>query len=251
MDDVLKRAIDLREQRKNIQKSHDKLIRDLRVYYTGLPTKALYPYDYQYSEIFLNILRNKALMCPLYHHLYIQVEKTVEECLKRSIPIENWYVYGIASIDYDDYMKRLDKAKDEIVLETIITGLKDIADIDSLDQSIINSTIDEIRKTGLDTELTHLTTENQNIKAVVTYFSRSMEEGNPIYLTVNEKSSGRFGRKQIGTAEKEQLYFWISKLTLNTTSVKIKAKGPSDRADWHLKDKPRSMEFSIEEILNG
>jgi len=249
--DVLDRAVELREQRKKNRKPMDKPIRDFRVYYTGLPAKALYPYDYQFSEIFLNILKNKGLMCPTYHHLYIQVEKNVEECLRRSIPIENWYVYGISTIDYDNYVKQPNKAKAEIVLETMALGLKDISDIDGLDQSIINSTIAKIQESGLDTELTHLTADNQNFQVKVTYFSRSMEDGNPIYLTVIEKSSGRSGKKQIGEAEKDQLHFWISKLTLNNTSVKIKARASSDRTDWHLKDKSRSMEFNIKEILNG
>ena len=251
MDNALDRAVALREQRKVNRKPQDKSIRDIRVYYTGLPTKALYPYDYQYSEIFLNILRNKRLMCPVYHHLYIQVEKTIEECLRRSIPLENLYVYGVATIDYDYYLKQSDKAKAEIVFETIVNGLNDIAEIDRLDQSIIHSTINEIKESGLDTELVHLTAENQNFRAVITYFSRSLEGGNPIYLTVTDKSSGRSEKKQIGEAEKDQLYFWISKLTINNTSVKIKARSPSARADWHLKDKPRSMEFIIKEILNG
>src|SRR5476649_1379232 len=104
--DTLERAINLRAERKKNQKPKDTIIKDLRVYYNSLPPKALYPYDYQYTEIFLNILRNKGLGCPHYHHLYIQAGKTIEDCLIHSVPYDNWYVCGIAVIDYDKYLNQ-------------------------------------------------------------------------------------------------------------------------------------------------
>jgi len=245
------RAIELREKRKINRHPKDKVIRDFRVYGSRLPEKALYPYDYQYAEIFLNKLRSKGLLCPTYHHLYIQAAKTFEDCLNGSNALENWYVYGLATIDYDSYVKQSDTAKETLVLNTIINGLMDIADIDDLDQPTINSTIDEIKISGLNTELEHIVAENKNHKAIITYFSRSMEDGNPVYLNIIEKSTGRSGKIQIGEAEKDQLYFWISKLTLNNTHVKIKARNPSMKTEFYLKDKPGTMEFSIKEIING
>ncbi|MGN6640804.1 MAG: hypothetical protein ACTHJ8_17970 [Mucilaginibacter sp.] len=248
---TLECAVNFREERLKNQKPKNKVIKDFRVYAPRLPEKVLYPYDYQYAEIFLNILRNKELTCPTYHHLYVQVAKSFEDCLKGSIALEDWYVCGLAVIDYDNYLKQTNKEKEEIVLNAIIDGLNDITNIDGLDQSIINSTIDEVKKSGLDTELKHLTAENKDYLTTVTYFSRSMEEGNPIFLNIKEKSTGKSGRIQIGIAEKNQLYFWISKLTLNKSHVKIKARSLSAKADLYLMDKPRSMEFSIKKIING
>lgn len=52
LDDTIRRALEIREKRNKQEKPKDKLIRDLRVFCNGLPLKALYPYDYQYTEIF-------------------------------------------------------------------------------------------------------------------------------------------------------------------------------------------------------
>src|SRR5579872_3777811 len=202
--DTLERAINLRAERKKNQKPKDTVIRDLRVYYDSLPSKALYSYDYRYAEIFLNILRNKNLMCPVYHHLYIQVADTIEEALTRSIPFLKEYICGVATVDYSKYPQKNEGEKDQIVFNAITTGLKDIAEIDGLDMYIIDSTIEEIKLSGLNTELVHLTAENKIHTASVTYFSRSMEEGNPIYLNISEKLTGKSGKIQIGEAGKDQ-----------------------------------------------
>jgi hypothetical protein len=246
---TLERAIDLRELRKKSHKPKDKVIRDLRVYYTGLPKKALYPYDYQYSEIFKNLLKKKKFACPTYHHLYIQVEKTIEECLQRSIPIENWYIYGIAVIDYDNYLKQSIDGKEKIVFDLIVKGLKDIADIDGLDSPIIDETIDEIKHNGLDTELEYTTVENKNYILKVTYISKSMEEESPIYLTLFEKVSNNHCKVQIGRVENSVIYYWLQKITLTKTQIKIKSSN-SAAADVYLENKPRNMTYEIKELLN-
>jgi len=249
--DTLKHAINLRAERKNNQKIKDTIIRDLRVYYNSLPSKALYPYDYQFTEIFLNILKSKNLKCPHYDHLYIQVGKTIEDCLIHSIPYDNRYENGIAVIDYDEYQQQNEMGKQNIVFEIISAGLKDIATIDELDIGMINNTIDEIKLNALNTELVHMTAENENYRVLITYFSRSMEDGNPVYLNIVEKSTGRSGKIQIGKAGKDQLYFWVSKLSLNSNQVKIKARKSSVKTDLYLKDKTRDMEFNIKELING
>lgn len=81
----LQYALDQRGKRKQENKPKDKFIQDLRLYYTSeLPLKALYPYDYQYSEIFRRKLQQNGLMCPGYDHLYINIGENKEELLKRS-----------------------------------------------------------------------------------------------------------------------------------------------------------------------
>ncbi len=247
--DMLESAIDLREQRKKVHKPKDKLIRDLRVYYTGLPQKALYPYDYQYSEIFKNLLKKKKFTCPTYHHLYIQVEKTIEDCLRRSIPMEDWYVYGIAVIDYEKYVKQAHKEKENIVVEIIVNGLKDIANIDGLDISIIDEVTNEVKQNGLDTELEYTTIEDKNHKLVISYLSKSMEEECPIYFSLTEKSSNNYRKVQIGRAEHSVIYYWLQKVILTKTQIKIKSSS-SAAADVYLENKARNMTYEIKELLN-
>ncbi|MEO6849759.1 MAG: hypothetical protein ABI203_05235 [Mucilaginibacter sp.] len=246
----LKRAIGLREQRKIHKKPLDKEIRDLRVYCSSnFSNKALYPYDYKYTEIFLNLLRKKGLMCPVYNHLYIRVGNTFEDSLRGSIYFENWQIYGLSVIDYNDYLKRSDSEKELIVFESIATGLKDITDIDGLDNSIIDSVIKEIKENGLNTELEYKTVENNHYRLRISYLVGSMEDESSIFFTLTEKSSNKVRKILIGKADKFQIYLWLHKINITKTNITIKSSN-SITAQVLLKDKPRNMEFSIKEIIN-
>lgn len=247
--ETIKRALELREQRKRLSNKKSKRIRDLRVYYVGLPNKALYPFDYQYTEIFKNLLRKKELLCPTYHHLYIQVAKTMEECLINSFAIEDWYVYGLSVIDYDSYLKQTEAEKEQTVFNIIVNGLKDIVNIDKLDLSILNKTVEEVEKKGLDTELEYLSIENKNYKLVISYLSRSMEEQCPIFFNLLDKSSNKSKKIEIGRADNYQIYYWLQKVTMSSTQIKVTSSS-SIAADVYLKGKVRNMEFNIRSLLN-
>jgi len=243
-------AVNRREERLNNQKPKERLIKDLRVYYSGLPAIGLYPYDYQYGEIFRSLLRKKGLKCPTYSHLYILIAETFEECLMGSLSVEKWYTYGLSVIDYNGYLKSSHSEKEKIVIETIAAGLKDIANIDGLDISIIDSTIEEIEQTGLNTELDYKTIENNYYKLRISYLSGNMEDGCPIFFTLTEKSSDTTRKILIGNADKHQISMWLQKISLTKTHIKTKSSSTTMAQVW-LKDKPRSMEFSINEIING
>ncbi|MES2275859.1 MAG: hypothetical protein V4592_07545 [Bacteroidota bacterium] len=247
---TIKQTVDAREQRKLANKPKDKLIRDLRVYDYGFPKKAFYPYAYQYSEIFLNLLRRKKLMCPTYHHLYIGIANNTDDCLEHFFAYDTWQEFGLATINYTDYRYKTEPQKEQIVFEAMISGLNDLANIDKLDLSVINDTIEEIKLKGLDTELEFSVVENKKYKLVISYLSKSMEEKCPIYLNLIEKISGKANRIQIGRADNSQIYFWFQKVALNNDVIKIKSS-TSIAADVSLKDMPRNMEFKIQDILNG
>lgn len=247
-DDTLNRANKLRSERQKLDKPKNKLIRDLRVYYNGLPNKALYPYDYIYTEIFLNLLAREGLMCPTYHHLYIQVAKTIEEALKNSFSIEDWYVSGISVIDYDKFQTLSDKEKENEVFQTILKGLKDIATIDKLDTNIIDKVANLIKEKGKDTELHFKTIENDNYKLVITYFSRSMEDECPVFFNITDKTKDITRRHEIGKADNSQLFLWLQKITLTNKKIKIKSSD-SIRGQVWLKGKPTELEFEIAELL--
>lgn len=247
---VIKRAISLREERKRTHKVKDKKVRDLRVYYAGLPENALYPYDCIYAEIFRNILRKNELLCPTYQYLYIQIGKTMEDCLGNSLSLENWYMNGLSVINFDNYLRQTEDEKQQTVFNVIVNGLKDIVDIDKLDSSILDKTINEIKQKELDTELEYRIIENNKHKLTISYLSRSIEEGCPIYFTLLEKNSNRIKKKQIGVAlDNIQLYFWLQKVALTSTQIKVKSSN-SIEADVWLSDKIRDMEFNIKDFLN-
>lgn len=247
-DESLNRAIKIREERKRANKVKDKKVRDVRIYYNGFPNKALYPYDFQYVEIFRNLLRRSDLLCPTYHHLYIQVSKNFEDGLRRSFAIEDWYVNGVSVLDYDKYLKSSESEKEQIVIELISNGLQDIATVDNLDVSIIKTITDKVKSSGLDTELIFDRVENSNHALTITYLSRSMEEQCPIYFNLLDKKTNRTNKIQIGRADNFQIYFWLQKISLTRNKIKVKSSG-SIEANVYLKDKPRTMEFEIEDIM--
>jgi hypothetical protein len=247
--ETISRAIEKRDQRKQNVSIKDKIIRDLRIYYFDLPEKEFYPYDYQYIEIFRNILRRKKLMCPTYHHLYIRAAKSMDDCLLHSSTIENWYIYGLSTIDYNNYIKQDNKKKEQISFNTIVNGLMDIATIDKLDITIIEEAIEEIKQKGLDTELEYATVENKKHKLTISYFSRSMEEKCPIYFTLLDKASGHYKKIEIGRAEHSRIHFWLQKVNLTNTHIKVKSSS-SIAADVYLENMPRNMEFSIKDFIN-
>lgn len=247
-DELLDRAIKIREERKLTNKVKDKRVKDLRIYYNGFANKTLYPYDYQYTEIFRNLLRRSDLLCPTYHHLYIQASKTFEDGLRNSFSAEDWYINGISVLDYEKYLKSDEWEKERIVIDLISSGLLDIAAIDKLETSIINDVTNKVKIKGLDTELVFNQVENTNHLLTITYLSRSMEEECPIFFKLLDKTTGRSNKIEIGRADNSQIYFWLQKVSLTKDKIKVKSSGSIEAGVW-LRDKPRTMEFRIEEIL--
>lgn len=247
-DEAFIRALSLRKDRKANPKGKDKNIRDLRVYYVDLPTKALYPYDYQYSEIFLNLLSQQGLRCPQYHHLYILVGEKEGEIIRRSIPMEEWYVNGIALIDYQNYLSETPEQQDKVVFDLICAGLLDIAKIDQLDLELINRVIAQVKEKGLDTELLYKRVEHKNYTLTITYLARSMEDQCPVFFHIEDKKTNRKYKKQIGRADKFQVSAWLQKISLTRTQIKVRSS-TSVRSEVILKNMKRELVFDLAGLM--
>lgn len=248
LDEILRSAIESRKTRKATLKEADKGIRDLRTYYVDLPRKSFYPYDSQYLEIFRNLLSRSDLRCPTYHHLYIQVAKNREEALRHSESFTDWYIYGIAIVDYEDYKKKNEGEKSKAVFNLICDGLFDIAEIDNLDKDLIQRTIDEIAEKGLDTELSFKEIDHKKYSLRISYLARSMEEECPIFFTIEDKDTNKKYRIEIGRADIDQIRLWLQKVSLTRKKIKVKSS-ESIRANVWLKNKKRRMEFELADIM--
>lgn len=247
---IIEKSLEKRKQRRLTDKPKDKAIRDIRVFYNSLPNKSLYPFDFQFIEIFLNLLSKKQFKCPTYHHLYIAVGQTFEEALKTAYAYEDWFIYGIATIEYDKYQGSNEKQKEEMVFEIISEGLLDIAKIDKLDIKSLEEVITEIKVKGIGTELIFQTIENNSHELIISYFSGTYENECPIFINIKDKATGKSKRLQIGKAQNYQIYDWLHNVKLTMGMILIKS-GDSDRADMNLKNKPRTMEFKIAELLQS
>jgi hypothetical protein len=249
-EEKLKSALKERENRRSSIRNKDKVIRDIRIYYKEehIPKNGLYPIEYQYVEIFLNLLQKYRFSTPTYHHLYIQVAPTNEEAFIEMLPqIEDWYIFGVSTFNYKTYQNSDDKIKEEMIFNMIYHGLLDIVEVDNLDLELFQKVVNEIKIKGLDTELTFTTIENERYKLVVTYLSKSREEQCPIYFTLTDKKSNLSSRKEIGKADKSQIYYWLQKITLTRNSIKIQS-GNSSWANAWLENKPRFLEFQYSDF---
>lgn len=247
---IVHEAMKGREERKLANKPKDKRVRDLRMYYAGFPEGAFYPYDYQYVEIFRNLLRNSKILCPTYHHLYIKVANTFEDGLMYSVAAESWYVYGIAVLDYDKYLKGSEVEKQQMIIDVISDGLIDIARTDHLDMAIMSELIRTVKNNGLNTELIFKQIENRNHVLTISYLSGTKEEQCPVYFKVLDKKTNHSNRVEIGRAANHQIYFWLQKVTLTRDKVKIKPSN-SIEAGVSLGKKTIITEYSLKDILEG
>jgi len=74
----------------------------------------------------------------------------MDEALKASFAIEDWYVNGLAVIDFDHYQQLSEKEKEHCVFDLIAEGLKDIAILDQLDFSKMEEVFRKIKEKGLE-----------------------------------------------------------------------------------------------------
>lgn len=101
----------------------------------------------------------------------------------------------------------------------------------------------------LTTELTFRFIESKSHKLCVSYITDPFEKGSPVYFTLNDKTTGRSARAEIGRANHFQLPFWLQTISLTRNKIKIKSS-QSVAACVFLKDKPQIMEFDIEDFIS-
>lgn len=65
-----------------------------------------------------------------------------------AVRYEQWYIYGIATLDnYTEYLNLTDRQKAKIVFNIIKMGLNDVAKIDKLDTHTLNKVLDKVELT--------------------------------------------------------------------------------------------------------
>lgn len=143
----LQERIQEREVRSKSDHKANRLIQDLRLYYhfEGVGKLLFSPFDILLCKEVLFELRKSRFLLPQYSHLYIMVSNTFNNALSKAVRYEQWYIYGIATLNnYTEYPNLTDKQKQKIVFDIIKMGLNDIAKIDKLDTYILNNVLDKI-----------------------------------------------------------------------------------------------------------
>jgi hypothetical protein len=204
----------------------------------------LYPYDYQYADIFRSLLSKHELLLPNYDHIFIQIGTDHTN----PFPEQDWSRNEFVAIDYNGYLLKSEKEKEQIVFNLIIVGIKNIFERDKLDQNILDKTITEVSKCGLETELEFKTIENKKYLLKVTYFSRPLELLNPVFIELIDKNNSISKKLEIGKIDQLGIFQWLRKITLTNSKILIKSSN-SLWANVILKDYPRTIEYSIDEFL--
>ena len=236
-------ALENRENRRVAENIYNKRIKDLRIYEEELPLKFFTPYNYQYSEIFLNLLSHEDLMCPNYDHIYLKIAPTEKEALLHSFGYD-FYQVGIAFLDDEKYEKSSEKIKEEMFLQATISALKDIAGIDRLDLEKIDRVINIVKEKGLDIELIYRCIENAKFHLKITYFPKTLEEGSPVFLNITNKATQQIKRIEIGRIDYYKLHLWLQKITMTQKKITIKSSD-SIRGQVWLKGNQTFMEFDL------
>lgn len=151
---VTQKQIEERKQEREVRnKSNQKanrLIQDLRLYYHFENVGKLFfsPFDTLLCKEVLLQLRKNRFLLPQYSHLYIMVSNTFNNALSMAVRYEQWYIYGIATLDnYTEYPNLTDRQKAKIVFNIIKMGLNDVAKIDKLDTHTLNKVLDKVELT--------------------------------------------------------------------------------------------------------
>ena len=236
-------ALENRENRRVAENVYNKRIKDLRIYEEELPLKFFTPYNYQYSEIFLNLLSHEDLMCPNYDHIYLKIAPTEKEALLHSFGYD-FYQVGIAFLDDEKYEKSSEKIKEEMFLQATISALKDISGIDRLDLEKIDRVINIVKEKGLDIELIYRCIENAKFHLKITYFPKTLEEGSPVFLNITNKATQQIKRIEIGRIDYYKLHLWLQKITMTQKKITIKSSD-SIRGQVWLKGNQTFMEFDL------
>lgn len=138
-------------------------IKGIRIY-DEFDKSILAQFNYIYSEIFGNLLRESGVMLPNYDEIYINIAETVEEA-KQEIVLDTWHKYTYSTLDLSEYLSVDDTGESKMVFDSVCDGLRLITEFDHLDKGKIEEVIRIVANNGIDIELIYTSKQNKNYLA--------------------------------------------------------------------------------------
>lgn len=123
---------------------------------SGRLERVLEPAAGNYCKLFEGLLRDQRWMTPGYDEIYVNFDESVERaCLSRSA-VESWNENSYAGIPFEEFEAASPEMKDAILFEAYCTALRELTEIDHLDRVVLESVIEQIKRTGFATDLVYL-----------------------------------------------------------------------------------------------
>lgn len=139
--------------------------------------------------------------------------------------------------------------RDELVFDTIVAGLRDIATIDHLDRGLLESVIQRVAEHRLNTELIFYRGQNPHYEVAISYFAGDMESKSPFYLNVRQRESGRQARHGFGHADHIECHYRFARVKLLRHKLRIRKSNSSLAPVWVAEDAPSELEFNLADFI--
>jgi hypothetical protein len=214
--------------------------------YEHFDSAELMPYRYMYGEIFGTLLRNANILTPGYQEIYFSIDETLDAA-KRELAFEKWHKYTYCAINIEQYRTATPEQKEQMLLDSLIDGLRLIADFDHLDKQKIEAVIETVSKTKCRTPLTYAIKENDTHEVRIDYeIGPDHTQKTPFYITIRNKATNKEVIMLIDNFNILWVPHFISKIKLMKDRVEILGggglRGHISRDMDHIPDK---YEFAL------
>lgn len=225
-------------------------IKGVRVY-PHFENFALHPYAYMYGEIFSTLLRNEKIPSPHYQEIYFSIDKTIEGA-KKVLFAEKWHKYTYSIINIDEYKKKNEKERDQIVFEALCFGLRSIAKEDNLDIQKIERVISTIKEKGVETELVYDEKDHKHFNLKIKYkVLTDHKQKTPFYLQVTNKESGEEATIHIADFQLLWVADSLANMIVKGNEIVIRGKR-GVRSGWTREEEklPEEFKFNLKDIFD-
>jgi hypothetical protein len=191
-------------------------------------------------------------VCPGYREIYINVAGTREDARRHRTAVEDWHENAYAVIRLADYEAASERTRPEVVFEALLDGLRELAKIDHLDANLIERAGQQIRASGLETDIEYRRAENAKFAARILY-RVAADGGDPFFrLEVTEKGSARKAAVDLGRHDLWWLPYRFGKLVLKPKEVVIEArKGERPQVYLDSHKLPSKLSFRFAKLFEA
>ncbi|PET68750.1 hypothetical protein CN514_09695 [Bacillus sp. AFS001701] len=210
----------------------------------------VYFYQNMYSIIFSDVLYWYDIRLPGYKEIYIELVESVEEAIDISTSKDDWFQYTHAILDYTTFKQASQEIKEQLLLKSLIEGLRYITDFDHLEVNKIEGAIEYIQKHKLKTPLTYSIKENDEYKVTIHYkVTRETIIRNYVKAIYNihifQKATGKESVNHLGIFETFNVPYILGNITLTKKQVTIKGR-KGLRAEVYRSSEKAPIEFKFE-----